>query len=50
MPFAFSLLAPKASEARVAASYFKQRIIDGCDYGVCGDCNAIDLVTVFMVM
>ena len=35
------LLAPKASEASMGAFYFWGRAIGDCDYGVCGDCNAI---------
>ena len=44
-----SLLAPKASKASMGASYFRQRAIGDCNYGVCGDCNAINLVTVGLV-
>ena len=40
------LLAPKVSKGSMGAFYFCMRVIGDCDYGVCGDCNAFDLVTV----
>ena len=42
----FHLLAPQSERSERGFFYFRQRLICDCDYGVCGDCNAFDLVTV----